>query len=349
MPRRFVVDWNRIKERHRAWWRGEGFLFQIVAPKKPMEYPPPKDLYQYWADPQYVVGRWEEYLSSAYFLGDAFPYIFVNLGPSIASAYLGCPLVLKNDTTWQEPIIDDVEELLNLHFSPENEWWQRTLEIISLACQRAGGEFIVSFTDLGGISDILSHLRGPAQLCLDMIEHPEIIRKAGEWITDLWFNLYEEQYEILKKYQEGTCGWLAIWAPGKSYPLQEDFSCMISPQMFREFLLPHLERQTSFLDYSIYHLDGPGAIKHLDTILELPHLHAIQWVPGAGAPPMRDWIPLLQRIQKAGKRLVLDITPEDVEPLLSALDKRGLCLRTLCASKEEGERLLEMAEQWNLR
>lgn len=344
MAQRFPVDWKSIKERHLAWWRGEGFLFQIYAPKKPMEYPPPKDLYQQWADPEYVVGRWEEYFASTHFLGDAFPYIFVNLGPSIASAYLGCPLVLQNDTTWQEPIIKDVEELLNLHFDPQNEWWQKTLEIISLACQRSQGEYIVSFTDLGGISDILSHLRGPAQLCIDILEKPDVIQKAGDWVADFWLQLYQEQYEIIRQYQDGTCGWLPVWAPGKSFPLQEDFSCMISPKIFRDFFLRHLERQTNFLDYSIYHLDGPGAIKHLDALLELPRLHAIQWVPGAGAPPMREWIPLLKRIQEAGKGLVLDITPEDIKHLLSQLDKRGLCLRTWCSSREEGEELLRMAE-----
>lgn len=345
MPARFVDNWDRIKERHIAWWQGEGFLLQIFAPRKPMQYPPAKDPYQYWADPEYVVGRWEEYFASTYFLGDAFPCLFVNLGPSIASVYLGCPLVLQNDTTWQEPIIKDVEGLLTLHFDQQNEWWQRTLEIISLACQRSQGEYIVSFTDLGGISDILSHLRGPAQLCVDMLEHPDIIRKAGEWVADFWLKLYEEQYEILKRYQEGTCGWLPVWAPGKSYPLQEDFSCMISPEMFRGFFLPHLKRQTEFLAYSLYHLDGPGAIKHLASLLGLPRLHAIQWVPGAGAPPMREWIPLLKRIQGAKRGLVLDITPEEVEPLLSALDLRGLCLRTWCSSKEEGEELLRIAEK----
>ena len=345
MPARFVDDWEGIKERHRAWWRREGYLLQIVAPKKQFVYPPPRDLLQYWTDPEYVVGRWEEYFNSTYFLGDAFPYIFVNLGPTIASAYLGCPLVLQNDTTWQKPIIENAEELLNLQFDPKNEWWQKTLAIISYACQRSQGEYIVSFTDLGGISDILSHLCGPDKLCLYLLEYPEIVRRSLEWVADLWFELYEEQYEIIKNYQDGTCGWLNVWAPGKSYPLQEDFSCMISERMFRDFLLPHIKRQTNFLDFSIYHLDGPGAIQHLDALLELPRLHAIQWVPGAGAPPMPEWLPLLRRIQEAGKGLVLDVPPQDVEALFRELDWRGLCVRTWCGSKEEGERLLDMVER----
>ncbi|MGB9876882.1 MAG: hypothetical protein ACPLPS_03860 [bacterium] len=341
----FLVDWVSIKQRHLAWWRGEGYLLQIVAPKKQFDYPPPRDLLQFWADPQYVVGRSEEYFNSTYFLGDAFPYIFVNLGPSIASAYLGCPLVLQTDTTWQKPIVENVEELLNLRFDPENQWWRRTLDIISYACQRSKGRFIVSFTDLGGVSDILSHLCGPDKLCIYMLEYPEIIKNALNWIADLWFKLYEEQYEIIKRYQDVTCGWLSVCAPGRTYPLQEDFSCMISQRMFREFLLPHLEKQTEFLDFSIYHLDGPGAIQHLDALLELPHLHAIQWVPGAGAPPMVEWIPLLKRIQSAGKNIVIDALPQEVESLFKKLDWRGFCVRTWCGSREEGERLLKTVEK----
>lgn len=345
MKGRYIKDWQALKERHLAWWRGEGYLFQIVAPKRAPQYPPAKNLEEYWTDPEFVVGRWEEYFASTYFLGDAFPYIFVNLGPTIASAYLGCPLIFQNDTTWQEPIIDDIEQLLNLNFDPNNKWWRRTLEIISLACQRSQGEYIVSFTDLGGISDILAHLYGTLNLCIGMLEHPDIIKRAIEWVAGFWLKLYEEQYEILRNYQDGTCGWLAIWAPGKSYPLQEDFSCMISPQMFRDFLLPQLKRQTEFLDHSIYHLDGPGAIQHLDALLELPRLQAIQWVPGAGAPPMREWLPLLKRIQEAGRNLVLDVTPEDIQPLITNLDIKGLCLRTWCGSKEEAEELLRSVER----
>ena len=48
-------------------------------------------------------------------------------------------------------------------------------------------------------------------------------------------------------------------------------------------------------------LDGPDAIRHLDSLLSLPKLSGIQWIPGAGSPSVSEWIPLLKRIQKAGK------------------------------------------------
>ncbi len=31
------------------------------------------------------------------------------------------------------------------------------------------------------------------------------------------------------------------------------------------------------MKYSPFHLDGPGALKHLDALLELDELDAVQW------------------------------------------------------------------------
>ena len=38
------------------------------------------------------------------------------------------------------------------------------------------------------------------------------------------------------------------------------------------------------LDHSLYHLDGPDAIKHVPALMELEKLDALQWTCGAGQP-----------------------------------------------------------------
>jgi len=64
------------------------------------------------------------------------------------------------------------------------------------------------------------------------------------------------------------------------------------------------------VDHRIYHLDGPGAIHHLDTLLNLPELHAIQWVPGAGVTGgITQWVPLILRVQSKGKSIVVYAGP----------------------------------------
>lgn len=97
------------------------------------------------------------------------------------------------------------------------------------------------------------------------------------------------------------------------------------------------------LDYSIYHLDGPDAIKHLDMILEVKELNAIQWVPGAGKPPARAWTAMLKKIQQAGKSVYIHSPARDVEGILEELSPRGLMINVedVFESVSEAEAFIE--------
>ena len=55
--------------------------------------------------------------------------------------------------------------------------------------------------------------------------------------------------------------------------------------MFERFLLPDLTACCEVIDDPFYHLDGKGALPHLDMLLSLEKLKGVQWVPGDGQPP----------------------------------------------------------------
>ena len=76
--------------------------------------------------------------------------------------------------------------------------------------------------------------------------------------------------------------WMNIPSSKPWYPIQCDFCYMISPEQFEEFVLPHLVEQVEHMERSVYHLDGVGELTHLDTILDIEGLTAIQWIPGGG-------------------------------------------------------------------
>ena len=80
---------------------------------------------------------------------------------------------------------------------------------------------------------------------------------------------------------------------------------MISPAQFEKFVLDDLVTQTNHMDRSIYHLDGVGAKKHLDALLSLPELNAIQWVYGVGQPGPHAWVDLYQQVLDAGKQIMI--------------------------------------------
>lgn len=61
------------------------------------------------------------------------------------------------------------------------------------------------------------------------------------------------------------------------------------------------------MTHNIFHMDGKGVAHHMDAILELPNVQAIQWVQGvADDMPIMQWTPLIQKIQAAGKSVVVD-------------------------------------------
>jgi hypothetical protein len=112
------------------------------------------------------------------------------------------------------------------------------------------------------------------------------------------------------------------------------------------FFLESIIAEARWLDRAIFHLDGPDAIRHLDLLLPIPEIQAIQWVPGAGALPMTRWVPFLRRIQAAGKSLHLSVWPHEIRTLLEELKPEGLMLNTRVNSEAEARDLLDKIVQW---
>jgi hypothetical protein len=124
-----------------------------------------------------------------------------------------------------------------------------------------------------------------------------------------------------------------------------DISCMLSPRQFEELFLPPLIETMHMVDHRIYHLDGTVALQHLDRLLDVPEIQAIQWVPGDGHEAVLQWVPLIRRIQKAGKGVQVCARPEDVPGLLNEVSARGLCIVTTCDSEQEARDLLDVASR----
>jgi hypothetical protein len=78
-------------------------------------------------------------------------------------------------------------------------------------------------------------------------------------------------------------------------------------------------------------------------------LDSIQWVPGAGAPPASEWIPLLRRIQAGGNLVQTYCEPWEVEVLLTELVPEGLLLTTTAPSEEEARDLPKHVTRWTPR
>ena len=362
-------DWQEAQRRLEAWWAGEIIdraVIQVTAPREgtglasedyerllaPLGIAE-EDVHGWFTDPGQVIPRLEKRVAATFWGGEAFPVVFPVSTSMVAilAAYLGCPYQVHaaSRTGWAEPIIDDWAARPPLAFDPHNEWWLRSQRLLEAAAQRAPGHYYVGLPDLNGAGEIVARLRGSERLAVDLLENPQAVVAAVDEVNAAWLRYWEAAVGIIHQWVGGYFHWMGLWSDRPSTDLQCDFSCLISPRMFEEFYLPAIDQQTRWIDRTIYQLDGPGAVGHLDLLLSLPELDGIQWVPGAGAPPMSAWIRLLRRIQSRGKLLVLYCEPWEVETLLAELEPEGLLLSTHCRTEGEARELLKKVERWTPR
>jgi hypothetical protein len=94
-------------------------------------------------------------------------------------------------------------------------------------------------------------------------------------------------------------------------------------------------------------MDGKGVARHLDLILELPGVQAIQWVQGVSDDqPILQWVPLIQRIQSAGKSVVVDLAKTELEDFIRDVRPEGIFLCLPSESEEEEQWLTNRIERW---
>jgi len=355
----YKQDIEASQSRVEAWWNHEILdraVIQVrVADKFKSEdeeqcpEKTPQDTESWFLDQQIVIPRLKRQLSDTYFGGEAFPVMFPVSGRMVAitAAYLGCPLeFIDTETVWSHPIVDDWQQRPVLQFDAGNKWWQQSELLLKAAIGQADGYF-VGVPDLNGPTEVLARLRGTQRLAVDFYDQPQHIKPALAEINQAWYDYWQACVEVTRQ-AGGYFFWMGIWSDLPATDLQSDFSIMLSQDMFDEYFLPFIAEQTEMVERTIYHLDGPGAVRHLDSLLDLPDLDGIQWVPGAGAKPSVEWIPLFKRIQEAGKLAYTYCDQTHVQTLLKELKPQGLMLVVEgCNSVDNAEQLLEDVFNWS--
>lgn len=346
-------DWEGAQARLMAWWECEVLdraCVQVTAPRDGVtrrEIPAPATVAEQWTDLDYVVESQGERIRCTYYGGEAFPLFNPNLGPDIFAAFLGAPIHFAEDTSWVDPIIDCWEPAPAFALDKRNEWYVMQMELLRRAQEAGRGKWITGIPDTHSGGDALSALRGRQALCFDLVDDEDAVAAAMRSLEPIVVEVYEDFYPTVEYEQYGSSsGWLPTWGAGRCNVIQCDFIALISPAMFEKHFLHELALQAQWLDRTIYHLDGPDCIRHVDMLMTIPQIRAIQWVPGAGAPPMPYWMPLLKRIQAAGRGLHLLTEPEHVETLLRELSPKGLMVQTSVASEAEAKELVRAVEGW---
>lgn len=312
---------------HELWWNGKLGRPLVKAelagayPRTPCDTPvlSQANCHDFSLTPAQIVDAWDARLSEYEFCGDSFP--FVNLdcfGPGVVAAFCGAQLDNSTGQVWfHNPDKRDIAEV-HAYYDKNNIWVNRIKDIIREGINRWQGSVIIGFPDLGGVLDIAASLVGTEELLFALIEQPDEVKRLSCEIQSAWYEAYYDFADLLKE-QGAFSDWNGLLSPTHSYITQCDFSIMINSEMFGEFVLPWLKNDTERLDNVIYHLDGANALHHLDDLLSVQKLKAVQFVAGAGAPGPLEWIDVFKKIDAAGKRVMLTGKKEEFPDVMKEL------------------------------
>lgn len=355
MPINHIPDWEKRLARQDAFWSCEIMDRPVVLmtlPKPNAEHPRPKrkeyaTLRDRWMDTEYVVECALANVMNTEYLGDALPAAWPNLGPEVFSAFFGCEMEYGETTSWSIPILHDWADADKIRFSEENFYWKKLIEMTDALLEIGKDTFHTGITDLHPGGDALAAFRDPQAMNIDMIEALDRIKAMLEYVTEVYFKVYDFYYEKLKAAGQAITTWAGVVTTRKWYVPSNDFSCMISKKMFDEVFLPGLIEECQHMEASLYHLDGPGALQHLDSLLSIKELNAIQWVYGAGRGRPSDWMHVYKKCQAAGKGLQLHLGVDELDLFMENLRPEGLWIQLSgVKDRDHAEALLRKVSTW---
>ena len=346
--------WSRIRENYAAWWEGRlerPLMYVTLTGADPGRKPARLPFRHFTAHyglgvpVEEIVDSWDYHLSSLRYVGDAFPSVWLNFGPGILAAFIGANLETDDHTVWFHPKRETGLSELELAFDPADPWLPRIKNIAASAMKRWQGLVQIGTTDLGGTLDVLSTFRPSEKLLLDLYDDPERVKELTWVIHDRWFRAFDAISESLRPVNPGYTSWMPIFSETPSFMLQCDFSYMIGPEMFDEFVKPELGASCLRLGNPFYHMDGIGELPHLDSILTIDSLKGVQWVPGDGKPDCSHWPEVYRKIRGAGKLSQVLGNLDNLEAVMNQVGS-GKGLYVSCSAPiEEEDRILRQIER----
>lgn len=348
-------DWGNVKKRWEAWWDCDIYdrvLLQVYAPKKTKVIDDTdilkddNDPDKKWADMHHIIKREKIKIENTYYGGEALPFINPNWSVGNTCFY-GCKPHFAAGTVWVDPLPLEQDGLPRIKFDKESYWWKWIQDFTEEAARQSCGKYYLIPEFGNSAADTLAMIRDSQVFMFDMIDNPEWVKSSQNIITEDLNMITDKLWEKMSENDvEGYLNWNSCWSPRKTLVFDADVSSMVSPSQYKELMLPLIVEKMSTVEYRQYHVDGEALAKaHLDTLLGLPELQALQWMPGDGRFEIMQWLPLIKKVQEKKKSLQVYATPEEIIPLLKEVRPEGLCISTNCSSEDQARKLVETVEK----
>ena len=285
---------------------------------------------------EYRRGLWE-------YNADLYEWETPTIRPGNMAIYLSRNIKFEGDTSWSQPIGSRIEDILELEFSPQNKFWQATMELTDLLIERYKTSKQIGMLTFSGPSDWIASLIGTENLCTEAALRPKFVKQAAEKLTSLCVRLDDIIYKKISSHFDGCCNWLPMWGPRRVKLVQDDTMILFSPEMYQDIFGTSIKKLLAVADNTIFHFHD-GAVHHLNWLIQLSELDAIQFGHDPSCKALTNQIETIKTIQQAGKGVFISVVePEDVKSLIMNLNPRGLLLLVHCKDTEQSKQIIGKA------
>lgn len=310
MELEFRRDFDQVRKNWALFWEGKlnRPIILAIVPKCGVQLvEPPVWGAAFSRDHEEVVEQALRWAESVEFLCDAVPFFTPSLTTGFFPTLLGAEIIETREPwgvdTAIVPFVDDINNT-DLKFRRDSVWWEKWVSLCECIKRRCSGRMIFGEASLGSNLDTLGAIRGTENLMLDFYDNPEGVHKSLSQIVNVYNEIMDEYIKIFEFERYGGVTRHGFYADGIIGVPQCDFGFNIGREHFDKFVLPYLKQEIERLDAVEYHLDGPGNIKHTESICSIDKIGVVQWVAGAGNED-KDWTALYEKIDELGKGLWL--------------------------------------------
>lgn len=301
-----------------------------------------------WMDAEFQAKSFLDSIRGKRFNAETFPVYMPNLGPNFYAAVHGAEMEFGETTSWCEPIVENEDDLAKIQFSRDNKYYKSMYELTYAALDVCDGQFLVGYTDLHPGMDCAAAWRGTESLCMDMVLNQSMVEKLMALSTKHFLDVYDEFYTILKDHGQPSVTWMNIPVPdGRMHIPSNDFSFMISPDMFKQFALPTLREEVRTMTHNVFHVDGKGVANHIDDILSVDGVNTIQWVQGMGDDyPVMQHLPFIKYVQSKGASIIVDLDLSDLEKFMGEVSPKGIFLWIATEDEDQEHEIIKKLLKW---
>lgn len=248
---------------------------------------------------------------------------------------LGCPVFATGANCRAEACLTELAERPPVKLE-QNPWFQTLRRFTEDLVTFAAGRFPVCPPLLRGPGDCASAMLGGLPFVMGFHDDPDQMRVLLEHISSTRLAVIRQLQEIIPPWHgtHAAGGYPSkMWCRRPVAYCQEDSAALLSPDLFRQFILPLHREQCQAAEVNFIHLHS-SCLYPVDILLENRCYDVLEINidhPGGSSPALPELLPVLKQIQAARMPLLLwgELSPGEWKTLRKELSPVGLSLQPI--------------------